>query len=270
MATSLSGVLDVLGEIAPLAWAEDWDNVGLLIEPPGRTRVQRVLLAIDLTMSVALEAKRAKADLVVAYHPTVFGTLKHLRLDVPIQRVVMECVQSKIAVYSPHTALDAAPGGVNDWLADGLGAGTRVPLQRGPWHADASDDVGQGRDVELARPVTFATLRRRIKEHLGLSHVRAAVAERHRGGAKIERVMLCAGAGGSVFAGRDADVYLTGEMRHHDVLAAVERGTSVILCEHTNTERGYLPVLAKELRRRLGRGCSVVVSRSDAEPLSVR
>ena len=69
--------------------------------------------------------------------------------------------------------------------------------------------------------------------------------------------------------GASADVYLTGEMRHHDVLAAVEAGTSVILCDHTNTERGYLPVLKKKLAAELGRGVRIDVSKRDAEPLRV-
>ena len=267
MAHPLSTVLDVLEDLAPLAWAEDWDNVGLLIEPPGRARVQRVLLAIDLTAAVFDEARRAKADMIVAYHPPIFAPLPRLTSSVAMQRVVMQCVQSKIAVYSPHTALDAAPGGVNDWLAGGLGAGRRAPLLRQSWHDAAPPQVGQGREVVLDRPVSLGTLIRQVKAHLGLKHLRVAKAAGHGTGTVVQRVCLCAGAGGSVLAQCSADVYLTGEMRHHDVLAAVERGTSVLLCEHTNTERGYLKVFARTLRRRLGRPVSVSVSRADAEPL---
>lgn len=269
MSAPLHRVVDALGELAPLGWAEDWDNVGLLIEPPGRTRVRRVLLTIDLTAAVCEEARRGKADLVVAYHPPIFSPLPRLRLDAAMQRIVMQCVQAKIAVYSPHTALDAVAGGVNDWLADGLGDGERAPIERGPQHRDAAPEVGQGRSVVLARPVAFSTLLRRIKQHLGLSHLRTAVPAEHRAGRKVERVLLCAGAGGSVLAGRDADVLLTGEMRHHDVLAAVERGASVVLCEHTNTERGFLPILARRLRQHLGPAVAVALARADVEPLEM-
>ena len=267
MAAPLNAVVDALGELAPLAWAEEWDNVGLLIDPPGRRSVRRVLLTIDLTTAVCEEARRGKADLIVAYHPLIFAPLTRLVADVAVPRIVMQCVQAKMAVYSPHTALDAVAGGVNDWLADGLGAGERAPIARGPQHLDAALEVGQGREVVLARPVALATLVRRVRQHLGLARVRTAVADRHRAGRKVARVLLCAGAGGSVLAGRDADVLLTGEMRHHDVLAAVERGASVVLCEHTNTERGFLDVFARRLRRRLGKDVGVALARADAEPL---
>jgi putative NIF3 family GTP cyclohydrolase 1 type 2 len=56
-------------------------------------------------------------------------------------------------------------------------------------------------------------------------------------------------------------------MRHHDVLAALDRGTSVILSEHTHTERGYLPVLRERLDAELDGEVLIDVSRADVEPL---
>lgn len=56
----------------------------------------------------------------------------------------------------------------------------------------------------------------------------------------ISTVALCAGSGTSVLAGVKADLYLTGEMLHHDVLEATQIGTTVILCNHSDSERGYL------------------------------
>ena len=262
----LAAVVAVLEDLAPPQWAEEWDNTGLLVEPPGRRQVRRVLLTIDLTTRVLGEARGGKFDLVVAYHPPIFGGLQRLTQAVAGERNVMQCVASRIAVYSPHTALDAAPGGVNDWLADGLGRGEREGLEpRGAPDAGAA----QGRRVRLAKPVQLATLAKRIKAYLGLTRVRVARAPRHRDGEAVRDVVLCAGAGGAVMAPRAADVYWTGEMRHHDVLAALERGTSVVLCEHTNTERGYLPLLRDALTARLGGGVVVEVADTDDEPLVV-
>src|SRR5690606_5087407 len=91
-----------------------------------------------------------------------------------------------------------------------------------------------------------------LKGHLRLPQVRLAAATRHLEGEPIRTLAACPGAGGKLFESvRDVDLLLTGEMRHHDVLAHNARGTSVVLCDHTNTERGFLPVLAERLRRRL-------------------
>ena len=208
MAISLPNVVSHLQRLAPLAWAEDWDNVGLLLEPQPNARVRRILLTIDLTAAVCAEARAKRTDLIVAYHPPIFGGLNRLSARVPLQRTLMECVASKIAIYAPHTALDAVGGGVNDWLADGVGEGTRSPIARGLHHASAPDEVGMGRLVELERPVQVATIAQRMKKHLRLASVRTAVPPGRR--AAVRKVAVCAGAGGSVVAQSDADVYVTG------------------------------------------------------------
>jgi hypothetical protein len=47
-------------------------------------------------------------------------------------------VRHGIAVYSPHTALDAAEGGMNDWLCAGLGKGKTRPIRPKPVTTRAS------------------------------------------------------------------------------------------------------------------------------------
>ena len=78
---------------------------------------------------------------------------------------------------------------------------------------------------------------------------------------------LCAGAGTDAFQGIKADCFLTGEMSHHNILAATLNGSHVILCEHTNTERGYLPVFSRILGKALGTGVDIAVSSNDADPI---
>ncbi len=126
--------MDVLEGLAPPGLAEPWDKVGLHVgdsrHPGGRGQnVRRGLLCIDLTEGVLAEAKRVKADLVVAYHPPIFEPLDRVTTEAVKSRIVYEAVRAGIAVYSPHTALDAAEGGVNDWLAEGLGKGEVRPIR---------------------------------------------------------------------------------------------------------------------------------------------
>jgi len=85
----------------------------------------------------------------------------------------------------------------------------------------------------------------------------------------VSSVAVCAGSGSSVLHGVTADMYVTGEMSHHDVLQAKHTGHSVILCEHSNTERGYLPVLREKLMQTLGSGVNIIVSQTDDDPLHV-
>ena len=122
-----------------------------------------------------------------------------------------------------------------------------------------------GRLVTLKTPVSFETLLTRIKAYLSLPHVRVSKVKD-----QITTVAICAGSGGSLLAGVKADLYLTGEMGHHEVLTANSKGTSVILCEHTNTERGYLKaVLQGKLQELLGSDVKVITSVDDKDPLTI-
>src|SRR5450432_1426907 len=135
MSRTLAEIVLLLERLAPLHLAEDWDNVGLLLEPSGSNdrTISRVLLCIDLSEIVLTEAIDEGADLVVAYHPPLFKGLKRLRISAPEERVLVRALEAQLPVYSPHTALDAAANGVNDWLARGLGSGKRRALA--PFHA---------------------------------------------------------------------------------------------------------------------------------------
>ena len=113
-------------------------------------------------------------------------------------------------------------------------------------------------------------IRDSVKALLRVSHVQIAPASGVNETTQIRSIAVCAGSGGSVLRGwMDADVYVTGEMGHHDILAANARGISVILSNHTNTERRYLvDVLQPALSSSLP-GSHVYVSERDADPLCV-
>lgn len=270
MPAPLSEVLAALERLAPLEFAEAWDNVGLLLEPVpvGQAAALRsALLTIELTAEVVSEAHTLGAKLIIAYHPPIFQGLKRLRSSSPGERSLLEALGHGIAVYSPHTALDAAPGGVNDWLIAAFGAG--VPSVCLPHPGDGR--FGQGRALRLAEPMPLSEAVTRIKAHLGLPQVRVSPAPAHQGDAQpIQNVAVCAGAGGSVFEKLSGfDLLLTGEMRYHDVRSRALRGTSVVLCEHTHTERGYLPHFAQKLSLETNRQVTFHVSRCDRELLSI-
>lgn len=80
---------------------------------------------------------------------------------------------------------------------------------------------------------------------------------------------VVAGSGSSVLAGVSVDLYVTGEMSHHDVLNATHRGSSVILCEHSNTERGFLTVLRQKLNVLFDGLIDIHISERDKDPLNV-
>ncbi len=121
----LVDLVRALESIAPTAYAEDWDNVGLLAGDPS-SPLARVLLCIDCTGEVVAEAVETGCDAIVAYHPPLFRPVSRVTAG----SVVYELVRRGIGLYSPHTALDAAAGGTNDVLADVIGmSADRAPIR---------------------------------------------------------------------------------------------------------------------------------------------
>lgn len=255
---NLPDVLKGLRTLAPEGLAGDWDNVGLLLQ--GDRPVRRALVTIDLTPAVYDEAVAADVDLVIAYHPTVFRGLKRLTQRSAHGPQLLGLARHGRHLYSPHTALDAVNGGINDWLLEAFeGVHAARPIE--PSKLD--ETAGAGRFAAI-QPINGQAALARVKAHLGLEHVRIA-GDLTR---SIETVAVCPGAGTTVFRGlREVDLLLTGEMSHHDVLSWVARGTQVFLTEHTNTERGFLPRYATMIREHLG--IEVVVSTRDQDPLRV-
>src|SRR5438105_2741826 len=120
----LSEIMTGLDEIAPLRYAESWDNVGLLVGDRNQ-QVSKAILTIDYTAEVAAEAQREKCDLIIAYHPPIFEAVK--RITSP--SVMFDALRRGVAIYSPHTAVDVAPGGTNDMLAEAIGIVDPQPLR---------------------------------------------------------------------------------------------------------------------------------------------
>src|SRR5262245_3414538 len=147
--SKLGELLRALEEMAPLVYAEPWDNVGLLVE--GEVEVKSALLCIDLDDAVVDEAERLGVGLIVAYHPPIFEGVKRLRTVAPKERVLLRAARAGMSLYSPHTALDATPDGINDWMLEAFGETRTRPIT--PAKVPGAPALaGAGRIAELKRP----------------------------------------------------------------------------------------------------------------------
>lgn len=125
----VADLLSAVERIAPLAYAAEWDNVGLLAGRPEWPAAQ-VLLAIDLTDPVAAEALRRRANVLVLYHPPIFKSIRAVTPDAacPTTRLP-DLLAARVAIIALHTALDAAVGGTNDVLLDAFDVVDRYPME---------------------------------------------------------------------------------------------------------------------------------------------
>ncbi|WP_291869694.1 Nif3-like dinuclear metal center hexameric protein [Maribacter sp.] len=113
-------VTNILEEFTPLDYAEDFDNVGLLIGD-SKQKVTGVLVTLDTLENVIDEAIDKNCNLIVSFHPIVFGGLKKITGANYVERVAIKAIQNNIAIYSMHTALDNNNAGVNAKICEVLG-----------------------------------------------------------------------------------------------------------------------------------------------------
>uniref|UniRef100_A0A6G1S5R4 NIF3-like protein 1 n=1 Tax=Aceria tosichella TaxID=561515 RepID=A0A6G1S5R4_9ACAR len=337
-------IIDRLDKHVPLELAEDWDNVGLITKPTQPMKVFNLLLTIDLSEKIVEEAIKKRVQFIISYHPPIFRPIKRLNPKSWMDKAILMCIEHRITVYTPHTALDAIKGGINDWLISSFMTSDQNKVR--PLHysktkiktsclevllsepqetvaqvfkdvhdvtmtdyGNSSTDVkvscddkslsehievlaqtnfaqlssrvtklndvpipgvGMGRTVVFETPLPLYEVVQRTKTHLDLTYIRMALSPKHTRDTKVKSIAVCAGSGGSVLKGCDADVWITGEMSHHEVLDAINTGSTVILCEHSNTERGFLRDWAQQLRSVVFEDQVMVsVSELDRDPLRI-
>jgi dinuclear metal center YbgI/SA1388 family protein len=204
------------------------------------------------------EAVAGTFDAVVAYHPPLFEAAKRFVAG----SVAYAAARAGIAVFSPHTALDVAPGGTNDVLASALGLVAPRPL-RPVAASEAGPPLGFGR-VGAIEPATLRLVVERVKSALATRRVLVCG---DLDGA-VDRAAVCAGSGGDMIpeaVAAGAHVLLTGEVRHHDALRAAAAGLAIVATLHSVSERCVLPAVIARLAVLLP-GVAFTASQSDRDP----
>ncbi|RBA28736.1 Nif3-like dinuclear metal center hexameric protein [Flavobacterium tibetense] len=116
----LAALLPILEEMAPLAYAEDFDNVGLLVGDKNQ-EISGILVCHDALEQVIEEAIAKKCNLVVCFHPILFSGLKKITGKNYVERAIIKAIKNEIAIYAVHTALDNHQNGVNKIFCQALG-----------------------------------------------------------------------------------------------------------------------------------------------------
>lgn len=244
--TKLSVLIDMLNDIAPLALAESWDNVGLLLGCSNRT-IQSGMTCLTLTNQVLDEAISEQVDLIIPHHPIPFKPINRLTTSTPTGSILLRAAENRIAIYCAHTAWDNAESGINRQLADLLGLENCEPLL--PASQPNFSHVGTGRLGEFSAPIEAARLQNILTEKLG----KIAFRQTHSRDRLIHRVGIVCGSGGSLLelvAKRECDCFLTGEATYHQCLEAEARDICLVQIGHHASEFFAMQELSRLLARR--------------------
>lgn len=226
----LQKIIEIIESIAPVEIACEWDNVGLMIGTPDK-EISKILISLDFDFNALECAIESKADLIITHHPAIFKPLR----SITDERII-KAIENGISVYSAHTNLDAAIGGVNFALSDKLGMFncTQHGMMR----------------VGMVEEDTFINIINNVKEHLDVSALRV-VGDMN---SKIRKVAVLGGAGGDFISkacNLKCDLFITGECKYDQAQLADKYGICLIAAGHFETENPVVHKLADKLRNRI-------------------
>lgn len=236
-------IYQYMNEIAPFATAMDFDNAGFLVGDEG-AEVTAALVTLDITAQSVAQAQKLGAQLIVSHHPVIFNPMKRLMSD----SVPYLLAKAGVGAICAHTNLDMAQGGVNDCLAGALGLSQR----EGVAYAGETPCCIMGALAQPMEPEAFAGF---VKKRLSCFGVRYLAGNR-----PVKTVALCSGAGGEFLFDameKGADAFVTGEVKHHEILAAKQAGLTLVDGGHFKTE----DVAMEPLRQRLSKAFPQIVFR---------
>ena len=257
---------DWLGQFAPTALAEDWDNVGLLVGDRARS-VSRIMTCLTPTPESVAEAIERRADLIVAHHPLPFRPIKRITRGDATGGMLLDLIEAHVALYSPHTAFDSALRGINQRIAEGLGLTEIQPIRvtTAATFAGTETDMGSGRWGRLSTPLPVSQWLDQVARFFhvdGLHWVDGGKSE-------VRCVAVACGAAGEFLADAarlGCDAFVTGELRFHSALEARARSVHVAVPGHHATERFAVEELASELRARFA-NIEVWASERESDPM---
>lgn len=225
----INEIIRYADEIAPFETAAEWDNVGLLVGSP-EWQVSRVLIALDITPAVVKEAHETGAQLIISHHPVIFSPLHFLRPD----NAEYLLAKYDIAALCLHTDLDRAEQGVNTALAAALGLKNTILYP--------DDFILVGEPENECEACDFAAL---IRERLDAPSVRFT-------DGKTTRVAVSSGGGGEGVELHEKygfDAFVTGELKHHQYLYAVQHNIAAFDAGHFSTENVVIEPLKERFEK---------------------
>ncbi len=234
-------VIEIIERKYSRTYAMSWDNVGLLA---GRFEkdVKKIYVALDATDEVVDQAIEAGADMLVTHHPLIMSGLNRITNDNFIGKRLIKLIRHDISYYAMHTNYDVR--GMAELASDKMKLKNAEILE-----VTGVSEVpeGIGRIADLQESMTLRRYCELVKEVFSLENVRV-FGDLNR---MVSRVAICPGSGKSFIKTavlKGADVYVTGDIGHHDGIDAVAQNLAIIDAGHYGIEHIFVKDMEEYLK----------------------
>ncbi|HKK90169.1 MAG TPA: Nif3-like dinuclear metal center hexameric protein [Desulfobacteraceae bacterium] len=247
MGVTTKKIWQLVDGFAPFALAEEWDNSGLQVGDMNWP-VQRVLVALDVSLEVMAGAVQWGADLVLTHHPLMMAPPKNVDFGRMPGRVLCASATEKISIISAHTNLDKAEKGLNDFFAGIIGLEGCTPFLPHWFPGETTETrAGLGRQGRFSSPLVLGDLAEFIKEKLSCTYLRITGDEEQI----IRSAVVCTGSGASLtekFLESGQDLFITGDMKYHEAREIEQAGRALMDVGHFASEHIAVRLMVEQLK----------------------
>ena len=230
----LKNIIEVFQQRYSEFLQEDWDNSGIQIADLNK-KIFKVLFVIDITKEALEFSIDHNIDLIVSHHPLFFTSLKSLNASEGKSKLILSLIRNNIDVYSMHTNIDKVRDGVSDELLNMLNYGNKGSL----------DEEGFLRFTEVNHSFEKIALEIKEKFHQDRLLYYGQLDQ------SVNKIAVCGGSGGSFInlcIEKGIDLYITGDLKHHVIEAALLNNMNLIDLGHFDSEVHILERMKEELQ----------------------
>ena len=244
---TIKDITNCIEELAPLSYAESFDNVGLLVGN-NKTDVNGVLVTLDTLEATVDEAIANNCNLIVSFHPIIFSGLKKLNGSNYVERVVLKAIKNDIAIYATHTALDNVEHGVSGKICKVLGLNNpQVLIPKN--NEQSTDKIGMGMIGDLPNAMNEIEFLQFVKTSMQTDCIRHSELLNK----SIKKVAVLGGSGSfaidnAIAAG--ADAYISADFKYHEFFKAEKQ---ILLADigHYESEQFTKNLLVEYLTKKI-------------------
>ena len=243
-----SKIKEVLNDIAPLSTQEDWDNSGVQV-CCGHVNVKKALIALEINNEVIDEAIKNKVELIIAHHPMLFDPIKSICPCDHKGAYIIKLIKNNISVFSLHTPYDKVKGGLNDYFLEKLGLKNIKQV---------SDFARVG---NLPTKTKLETLAKKVAKFTDCEGMVRVFGDPKK---EVKKVGIVCGGGSEFYTEAmeaGADVFITGDVRHHLAWNAKEEGMCMIDALHWGTEKFFVDDMYDMLNKKIGKEVKLIKSK---------
>jgi len=253
----LKEVKEFLDKTIPLDLQDSRDNSGLQVGSLYK-EIHKVMFSLSVTLKTIEEAKEKEVDLILTHHPLTISPIKSVTDFKYPEKIFFSLLSNNISVYAMHTNLDVSEMGPTKQISKRLNLTETEPIMTNPEYGIIGN---------LPEPMNQRELVRKLKSllpkdvHRGIGFKPESI---------VKRVAICSGSGAFLIeeVSKRADIFITGDIKYHDALKAIDVGITVLDMGHFGTEKLFYLEIYDILKAKFPE-LDLIISETEDSPFEV-